>query len=174
MERHEYQNKTVDMASCLLIWLQMNRSTPPKVVYFFLKSVGLLLAFSAIAKLVSATGSAPILEENDPIFMVSFRILFWLIGLLELIIALICFFCKRYEVSILLTAWIAGSFAFYRFGLWWISWRRPCICLGNLTEAIHVSPRTAGWIMDIIFAYVVIGSYATLFWLCRKKWKSSS
>jgi hypothetical protein len=145
---------------------------PPNTTRFFLKSAGILLTISAIAKLVSAAGSARVLEEDDPILSLSFRNVFWLIGCLELVIALFCFFGKRHGISILLTAWIATSFVVYRFGLWWIGWRRPCPCLGNLTDALHISPQTADTAMKIILAYLLIGSYAAMFWLWKDNRKT--
>jgi hypothetical protein len=172
MEMYERKQETIDMISYSSMWRQTNKTTVPKEVRFFLKSAGVLLIFSAIAKLISASGSARILEENDPIFPISFRITFWLAGSLELVIALICFFCKRYEMSILLTTWIATCFAFYRFSLWWIGWHRPCSCLGNLTDALHISPQIADTAMKTILAYLLLGSYASLFWLWRQKRKT--
>jgi len=159
------------MISYFLISLQTNKPLPPKATRVFLKSAAIMLAVSAMAKLVSATGSARILEEDDPIFLFSFRKVFWLIGSLELVIALIYFFGRRYWVSVLLTAWIAACFVVYRLVLWWVGWHHPCACLGNLTDAIHVSPQSTDTAMKIILAYLLIGSCAALFWLWRQKCK---
>ena len=51
-----------------------------------------------------------------------------------------------------------------RFGLWWMGWHKPCNCLGNLTDALHLSPQTADNIMKVVLAYLLIGSYGLLFW----------
>jgi hypothetical protein len=44
--------------------------------------------------------------------------------------------------------------------------------LGNLTDALHISPQTGDIAMKIILAYLLIGSYATLFWLWRQRGKA--
>jgi len=44
----------------------------------------------------------------------------------------------------------------------------------NLTDALHIPPQTAEMAMKIILAYLLIGSYATLFWLWRQRKKSVS
>jgi len=55
----------------------------------------------------------------------------------------------------------------YRLGLWWMHWHRPCSCLGNLTDALHISPQVADNVMKVLLAYLLIGSYGLLIW---KRW----
>jgi cbb3-type cytochrome oxidase subunit 3 len=45
--------------------------------------------------------------------------------------------------------------------------------MGNLADALHIPPQIADTAMKIILAYLLIGSYATLFWLWRQKRKQS-
>jgi cbb3-type cytochrome oxidase subunit 3 len=45
--------------------------------------------------------------------------------------------------------------------------------LGNLTDALHIPPQAADTAMKIILAYLLIGSYATLFWLWRQRGKNA-
>jgi len=97
-----------------------------------------------------------------------------LIGGLECIIALVCFFSRWLELKAGLLAWLATSFLFYRLGLIWVGYHKPCSCLGNLTDALHIAPQTADTAMKIVLAYLLIGSYATLFWLWRQKRKTVS
>jgi hypothetical protein len=145
----------------------MNRTIYP--IRFFMKSVGILLIITAVAKLISSAGNARILQIEDPIFYVPFRIMFQLIGSLELAVASICIFGRRVGMQAVLVAWLATSFAVYRLGLLWIGYHKPCSCLGNLTDTLHIAPQTADTAMKIILAYLLIGSYATLFWLWRQR-----
>jgi hypothetical protein len=84
------------------------------------------------------------------------------VGLLELGIAVDCLFGKTEKRSLTLVAWLATNFLVYRIGLWWVGWRKPCGCLGNLTDALHLSPQSADTIMKGLLAYLLIGSYALL------------
>jgi hypothetical protein len=143
-----------------------------KLIRIFIISAGVLLLTVGLAKLVSASGSARILQSIDPILLISFRNVFWMVGAIELIIALICLFGKGIGLQAGLTAWLTINFVLYHFCRSWINYHKPCSCLGNLTDTLHIPPQTADMAMKIILAYLLIGSYATLFWLWRQRKKA--
>jgi methylamine utilization protein MauE len=145
-----------------------------RLVSIFIFFSGVLLFLTAIAKLISAGGGVRILQEHDPILSLTFRCVFLIVGLFELAVALVCLFGKRIELQAGLIALLATNFAVYRLGLIWIGYHRPCKCLGNLTDALHIPPQTADTAMKIILAYLLIGSYATLFWLWRQRKKAAT
>lgn len=91
-----------------------------------------------------------------------------LVGLLEIAVASVCLFSKQPVVALGLTAWLSTNFVLYRLGLWWMDWKSPCGCLGNLTDALHISPQTADNIMKVLLAYLLIGSYGLLIWNWRQ------
>jgi hypothetical protein len=140
-----------------------------KIIRLFIFSAGLLLLFTSVAKLISVGGSARIWEVDDPILHIELRHLFWLVGLLELVVSAICFFSKQVWLAAGLVAWLSSIFCFYRLGLVLIGFQKPCPCLGNLTEALHISLPTAALVMRLILAYLFIGSYSALFSLIRLK-----
>jgi len=144
---------------------------PPSWVRFFFWSAGFLLLITAAGKLVSAAGHAHILENEDPLLSISFRRVFETVGLFEVVIALFCFFGKRPILKAVLVAWLATNFLVYRLGLLWIGYHKPCSCMGNLTDALHIPPEIAGIAMKIILFYLLLGSYATWFWLWRRDGK---
>ena len=135
----------------------------------FLLSAGFLLLTTSVAKLISSVGHAHILASEDPILTIPFRYLFWIVGTLELVVAMVCFFGKNLKMQAGLIAWIATSFLTYRLSLTWIGYHRPCSCLGNLTDALHIRPETADLAMKIVLAYLLVGSYVMLFWLWRQQ-----
>ena len=139
------------------------------LIRLFIYSAGTLLVMTSAAKLVSAGGSARILQYMDPIFNISFQHVFVVVGALEFLVALLCFFYQRAEVKAGLLAWLSTSFLLYRLGLVWVGYHRPCSCMGNLTDALHIPPHAADLTMKIILGYLLLGSYATLFWLWRQK-----
>jgi hypothetical protein len=138
--------------------------------YFY--TAGILLLCTGTAKLISAGGNARILLLPDPVLNILFQQVFWFVGVIEIIIAVICLFGKRIGLQAGLVAWLATIFVFYRIGLIWVGYHKPCSCLGNLTDALHIPPQTADTAMKFILAYLLIGSYATLFWLWRQKRKA--
>ncbi|HXT12920.1 MAG TPA: MauE/DoxX family redox-associated membrane protein [Candidatus Angelobacter sp.] len=136
---------------------------------WFNLSAAVILLITGSAKIISAFGHATILQRMDPIFPIQFNHLMFAAGTLELLVAAICFFDKLRVPGHFFTAWLATSFLIYRIGLWWIGWRRPCHCLGDFGDAIGISSETADAIMKGVLAYLLMGSYASLFWLWRQR-----
>jgi len=128
----------------------------------FVISTVVILAFTGIAKIFSALGKSKVLTVVDPILGVEFGHLILLVGVVEITIALVLLLHKETVVGNCLVALLATNFVVYRLGLWWINWNRPCGCLGNLMDAIHISPQIADTVMKCVLAYLLIGSYASL------------
>ena len=138
---------------------------------WFKISSGLILAITGIAKIWSALGNAKVLAVADPLFGLQFGYLMLAVGALELAVASVCLVSKSQILAISLVAWLSTSFLAYRVGLWSMDWHRPCKCLGNLTDALHIPPQIADTAMKIILAYLLIGSYASLVWLWQQRKK---
>jgi hypothetical protein len=128
----------------------------------FIVTAGICLLIAGLAKLISCFGSVRILGIPDPLLFVSYRVLFVFVGLIEVAIALICFWRSEVILRACLLLWLAGCFLAYRVGLFLIHYNGACSCLGSLTEMIHVSPRVADGIMRCILAYMLLGSVAIL------------
>jgi hypothetical protein len=140
---------------------------------WFPGSAGVLLAITALAKLVSALGTAEILQRYDPVLRLSYQRVFFLAAAMELVVVFICFSRKTLQTKSGAIAWLATLFLIYRLGLWWANYPAPCKCLGNLTDALHISPELAGTISKVILAYLLVGSYAILFRIWRSAAKIS-
>jgi len=133
----------------------------------FLYSTSALLLITGLAKLISVFGKANLLEVPDPITKIQFRYLLLVIGIVEIVIAVVCFLPRRTELKAALIALLATNFALYRIGLFLMHYHRPCACLGGLTDAIGIPSATADMIMKCILVYFLVGSYGILFnrWL---------
>jgi hypothetical protein len=140
---------------------------------WFVLSAGGILLITSLAKIVSAFGKAKVLENTDPVFGISFGHLMLSVGILELAVSGICLLTKKQSLSLGLTAWLATCFLAYRGGLWYLGWQRPCSCLGNLTDALHISPHVADVAMKIVLIYLLVGSYGGLLWLWKLNRKST-
>ena len=140
----------------------------------FIYSAGVFVLITATAKLISSLGLATILQTRDPLTGLQFQDLFRIVASIEMVVAFVCFFSKQILLPAGLVAWLATSFLAYRICLVAVGYHRPCRCLGNLTDALHIPPQTADTAMKIILAYLFIGSYASLFWLWRQRKKAVS
>jgi Methylamine utilisation protein MauE len=137
-------------------------------VKWFVQSAGAVLAVTGVGKVWSGLGDSKFLAVVDPIIGIRFGHLMLAVGVAEIVFALVCFFNKRQTLALGLVAWLSTNFVIYRLGLWWMDWHRPCSCLGNLTDALHISPQTADNIMKVVLAYLLIGSYGLIFWQWRQ------
>ena len=153
----------------------LNSSASPRssVGTWFVRAAAVVLAVTGVAKVWTSFAPTKVLAVADPLTGISFGHLMLAVGVLELAIASVCFLAKSQKLKLVLIAWLATNFLAYRLGLWWTGWHKPCSCLGNLTDALHISPQTADMAMKIVLAYLLIGSYASLFWLWRQKRKTA-
>lgn len=135
---------------------------------WFIASVVVILIVSGFAKMLSHFSSTKLLATPDPITGLSFGNLMLAAGVVEVVIAGVCLGNKSRLLSLALIAWLATSLVIYRLGLWWMGWKKPCNCLGNLTDALQISPQTADMGMKITLMYMLIGSYTALFFFWRK------
>jgi hypothetical protein len=140
---------------------------------WFVSSAGVMLAVTGLATVWTAFGTVKLLTVDDPILGLPFRELLLAVGVVEIAIAWFCFFGKRPVLTTTLVAWFATNLLLYRVGLSWVGWHKPCSCLGNLTDTLHLSPQTADNIMKVVLAYLLIGSYGLLISQWRQGWCQS-
>lgn len=136
---------------------------------WFIRSAGVVLATTGLAKAFSAIGMARALDTADPLIGIPFRQLLLLVGLAELLITFFCLFTDKQRLSLLAVAWISTNFLVYRLGLWFIGWHHPCACMGSLAGVLHLSDQAADNIMKGVLAYLLVGSYAILFSQWRQR-----
>lgn len=146
----------------------------PKSICIFIYSSGIVLLLTAVAKLVSISGENHRIFSNlDPIFHISFRHLLFLAAGFEFAMSAVCFCDFNLRLKAGLMAILATNFVLYRVGLYWQGYYGICPCWGNFTEVLHIQARTADTVTKLILAYLLIGSYATLFWLWRQGKKAN-
>ena len=146
------------------------RSGRPSLPTVIVITAGVILGITGFAKAYSVTADAKALDYLDPLLGLSFRKLMLLVGLGELLIAVLCFSARNRRLSLAAVAWLATSILVYRVGLWYVGWHRPCHCMGTLTDALHITPAAADNLMKIILIYLVVASYSSLLLWQRGRW----
>lgn len=129
---------------------------------FFITSAGWILLSTGLAKIISALGKAQILDTFDPLFHLTFRVLFVGTGLFELTVSIICLTQQNRFRALISIAWIATCIALYRGGLWLTGWHRPCHCLGSFTDYLHISEFYADLFFKLVLLYLLLGSFYKL------------
>jgi len=145
-----------------------------KVPRHIVCSFGCILGVTAIAKIISAFGNAKLLGYPDPVFGFEFRYFMLTVGILELSVAFICFVPRWTQKAAFVVAWLSTMFLGYRLGMFWMHYQRPCACLGNLTDALHISPDTVNTVMKVVLTYLLVGSYGLLFWRAAKRFRANA
>lgn len=153
---------------------KMNQQTSPNPEAIgwplrFKISAGPIFLIVGLAKLISAFGNAGFLDIMDPVFQISVRSLLLSVGIFEIILSSICIFHKNHLFALSLISWTATGFLAYRLALHYMDWRRPCRCMGNLTDALHISPMLVDLGMKCVLFYLITGSYLALIQTVRLK-----
>jgi len=125
---------------------------------FFISSVALVLLVTSLAKLYSATGTAPVLELPEALLPMSNRQMFMCAGLVELITAAYLWLGNSEVIKLVWIAWLGGNFVLYRVASVLFVVGRPCPCLGSMTERIPLKPGTISNILGGIVIYMIFGS----------------
>ncbi len=120
----------------------------------FVNSAGVIFLITGLCKIISSSGKSKALSEADPIFGVSFAHLMLFSGLIELIVAIICFIPTKQNLAFLLISWMTANFLAYRAGIYFLGWHHPCVCLGTLTDSLNISPQVADLTLKVILAYL--------------------
>jgi predicted RNA-binding Zn-ribbon protein involved in translation (DUF1610 family) len=139
-----------------------------KAISIFTLSAGaLLLALASALFLINWTGPADLVQPRDPLFFMPLDELFWIIGGIAMVLALLCFFSERPTLPIMLLAWFAFNFWIYRLGLLAEGCRSLTGFLGGFPRALGISSQAATVMGDLFFASLLIGS-CTALWLSRR------
>ncbi len=139
-----------------------------KAISIFRNSAGaLLLALASALFLINWTSPADSVQPHDPIFLVSLNDLFWIIGGLVAVMALVCFFSERPRLAMFVLAWLAVNFLVCRIGLYWDGCPSLTGYLGGFSYAFGISAKAANAMTDMVFAYLLIGSCLAL-WILRR------
>lgn len=146
-----------------------------RISKWLILSAGTILCVTGFAKVWSALGSAQLLDLADPVLGVRFRWLMLIVGMAELAVGFACFVGRTARVANTLLTWITSNFLLYRLGLWWLDWKIPCPCLGNITDALSISPAVADTISKALLGYLIVASYTLLIldWSGRSEVRAS-
>ena len=134
----------------------MNKTGLGQQIFLYLAAALLLL--TAMAKLVSLSGDAHVMDYPDPLLGLSNRQTLLLVAGIELVMAGCMVSRLALPLKYLCAAWLGGEFLIYRLALAVLKPGTPCKCLGTLTGQLHISERTAGWALTFIAAYLVFGA----------------
>jgi hypothetical protein len=145
------------------------------VQYYFIFSAALILLVTSIAKLFTAfnpPGVVGILDIKDPVLGIKNRDLMFCAGLLELVVTLVLFFGKKNLPKLILITWLGTNFALYRLMFLLAAPGKPCPCLGNFADVVHIDRSDLHAILTFFTGYFLLGGISMLFLEWRKGMRS--
>jgi hypothetical protein len=129
-------------------------------IFVTIATLGLLL--TALAKVLTLTGSARRLVTPDPVFaFLSVRQLMTLGTCLEIMVAGVGFSRLPIRTKCAALAWLSSLFLFYRFGRWYFGVTEPCGCLGDIWQWLPLSRQS---LESGLFAFLVVVWVGS--WIC--------
>jgi DNA-directed RNA polymerase subunit RPC12/RpoP len=150
------------------------QTTLPRI---FIWSAGALLLAAATSGFITNWASVGFTTAHDPIFLVSIRNLFWIVGGVGLAVALVCLFGRRISLPLTLILWLSMNLLIYRAGLAYYGMHGGFRgYLGNLSDVFGISPDTADGMLNMMVLYLLIGSSISLLfpWAWTRMRKSSA
>lgn len=136
-----------------------------KWIKFFILSAGAILLAAALERFIAAAGDAPVLSLPELVLGIPLRYALLLAGGLELIVALICLFGRQTGLQLSWLAWLITNYAVYWICLLTMNIHPQATCIGSLTDPLHFSRGTMGFIISLAPIYLLLGSYTALVWL---------
>lgn len=131
---------------------------------FFIRSSAIILAFTALAKVISAAGSVKILALPDPLLLWSNRSILITLGIIEVSLSAYLITGKYQLRKLAALGFLASCFLGYRLGLTVMGYTAPCHCLGTITEALPITHELGNWLSKATLAYLFLGSHALMVW----------
>ena len=133
-----------------------------RITQCFIYTAPVILLVTDTAKLVRAAGQTRILNYRDPLLPLTSRHLLVAVACLELAVTAYLLFGRNAWMKLAMIAWLATNFLAYRAGLVWIGVHQPCWCLGNVTDALRLSPALVDLGVKVVLGFLLIGSYGLL------------
>lgn len=140
-----------------------------KLYRSFIDFAAALLTAMAVAFILSNLSNGTLVQPHDPVFMISMRTLFWILGAGALGVALTCIFAKNSRLKLALVLWFALNLVVYEFGLYSTGAHGARGYLGALSDTFGLSTGTADTVLKALFLYLLTGSFALLVWSWRQK-----
>jgi hypothetical protein len=135
-----------------------------KTVKLFILSAGAILLTAASERFLVAYNNAQIFALPDPLLGIPLRYSVLMVGIMELIVAVICLSKIRPFLQLGWIAWLSMNYA-----IWWIGMNGhpQASATGSLTDPLQSSGRLIGYVIKSLPIYFSLGGIGGLIWLWR-------
>ncbi len=130
----------------------------------FVRSAICIFLITGVAKIASAFGDSEILNRQDPVFSLQYRLFLLWVGSFELVLAMLVIYLRQTRSRLIAVSGVVISILAYRIAKWWVSAETPCACLGTIFDRLRIPPEAIDWISLALLAYLVVGLGLALAW----------
>jgi hypothetical protein len=138
------------------------KSVVPNWCNLTIYSSALILALTGALKLASSFSTAGLLQVEDPVLGIANGNVYFLIGLLEVLITFCLLLVRQFGFRLLLIAFLAVNFLTYKMAAWWMSIPAPCSCLGNPLAWTALTPSLISKISNAALVWLLFSSFSSL------------
>jgi hypothetical protein len=128
----------------------------------------MLLLAASTALFIGNWTRLGLVQPHDPVLQLSMRNLFWIVGALGLVAALVCLFGRRAWAKLGLILWLTSVLLVYQVALQsTTACRNFSFFLIGVARPFALTPGAAYWLARIGLVGLWLGSLAGLLWLWR-------
>lgn len=136
----------------------------------FLISVVFVFALTALMKFISLAVNPSAYNYSDPIFpFLQQNVATLFAALLETAIATIILAQRSSRISEQCILTLYGLFGLYRFGIWFLNYRKPCNCAGEIGAWLSIPDAVTA---SALIAFLLYGIAGSLYFLRKEKLNS--
>ena len=140
------------------VLITKTQRTMNKFCSFYIRTVAILLGITAIAKLISLTGTQGILDVADSLISMKNRHLLLVMAILESLTVLFLILSKNNKQKLVTINFLSIGFLTYHCGIYLLGAPTFCPCLGHITDQLHISQNVADAFIRFIIVYMFLGS----------------
>ncbi|HEX5398612.1 MAG TPA: hypothetical protein VFY06_06130 [Verrucomicrobiae bacterium] len=140
----------------------------------FIYSAGAILLAGALARfLIFGNHDVPALSLPDPVVGIPLHYAVLIVGLFELVVAVICLFGRRIWLQVGAMGVLATGYVLFWTGLHAKQCQLQGTCLGSLTDPLRLTHGPVEFVTAYLPLYLVVGSYAALAWVLIEHFRGS-
>ena len=131
-----------------------------KWIRYFILSAGAILLMAALSRFLAFAGQLQVWALRDPMLGISLRYAVLMVGIVELVVALICLFGRRVGLQIGWLAWVGANYIVFWICLVWQHFSPQGTCIGSLTDPLRIYHGTTGYFFKFLPLCLALGSGA--------------
>jgi hypothetical protein len=129
-----------------------------KLVQPFILSAGGILLSAALIRFVIIISGGQFLALADPVFGIPLRYSVLLVGILELVVAMICLLARKPNLQLGCVGWLSLNYFAFWVGLAFMGCHFQGTCVGSLSDPLRLGRGISSAVLNVLSSYLLAGS----------------